>query len=473
MHWWIWVVFAGSGCGVGEPVQKTKLAQAWFRDADGDGFGDPNDTRMWRHAPRGYVTIGLDCDDTRADVNPGARDIPLDGIDQDCRGGDLDCDNREVAPGSLTVQGDRAEKQIRDLCQTFSSLEGTLTVQTTDLTDLGAFGCLCSIGDGLVLRSNPALTDTSYATTWTLPPGGVLDVQSNHQLVHLETPRFAGEAEHVLIWDHLRLERVSGLSGLTHANRLFVASYGLQELPELPELTSAGVVQLHAAESLADLSLLAHLRTADRLSIQQAQALEGPLDLPSLEEVGALELYDLPGITALQAERLRTVDSLVLSHTGVRDLDILAGVEIASLSAAHNPSLTSVDGLAGRRTFGALYLRDVPISDLGALASLEELTVGLALLELPVTDLGGLSSLVSVEDFLMLQSNPSLSTLQGLGGLRVVRESVTITGNDALTDITALYGLTEVGTLHVSGASLSAADVEALEAALATNGALP
>jgi choline-sulfatase len=43
-------------------------------DHDGDGFS----------ARFG----GGDCDDTRADVYPGAEDIPGDGIDQDCEGGD-------------------------------------------------------------------------------------------------------------------------------------------------------------------------------------------------------------------------------------------------------------------------------------------------------------------------------------------------------------------------------------------------
>ncbi|HEY4394298.1 MAG TPA: sulfatase-like hydrolase/transferase, partial [Polyangia bacterium] len=43
-------------------------------DHDGDGFS----------ARFG----GGDCDDTRADVYPGAEDVPGDGIDQDCEGGD-------------------------------------------------------------------------------------------------------------------------------------------------------------------------------------------------------------------------------------------------------------------------------------------------------------------------------------------------------------------------------------------------
>jgi choline-sulfatase len=59
-------------------------------DHDGDGFS----------ARFG----GGDCDDTRADVYPGAEDIPGDGIDQDCEGGDA----QPVAAASKPAASDGA-----------------------------------------------------------------------------------------------------------------------------------------------------------------------------------------------------------------------------------------------------------------------------------------------------------------------------------------------------------------------------
>lgn len=54
-----------------------------YRDADGDGFGDPNDFVSECPPPEGYVSNADDCDDTRADVNPDATEL-CNGIDDDC-----------------------------------------------------------------------------------------------------------------------------------------------------------------------------------------------------------------------------------------------------------------------------------------------------------------------------------------------------------------------------------------------------
>lgn len=60
----------------------------WYRDRDGDGYGDATDSLVSCEEPSGYATE-LDCDDTDAAIHPGAAEIPADGIDQDCDGGEL------------------------------------------------------------------------------------------------------------------------------------------------------------------------------------------------------------------------------------------------------------------------------------------------------------------------------------------------------------------------------------------------
>ena len=58
----------------------------YYQDADGDGYGDPANTTEACAAPAGYVDDNTDCDDTNAAVNPGAAEVPDDGIDNNCNG---------------------------------------------------------------------------------------------------------------------------------------------------------------------------------------------------------------------------------------------------------------------------------------------------------------------------------------------------------------------------------------------------
>lgn len=56
---------------------------AWYRDADGDGYGDPSQVFMYCFQPFGYVADNTDCDDTNVEVTPVTvwyRDLDNDGF---------------------------------------------------------------------------------------------------------------------------------------------------------------------------------------------------------------------------------------------------------------------------------------------------------------------------------------------------------------------------------------------------------
>ena len=62
------------------------VAFLWYRDADGDGYGNEEGTPLKNcssQAPNGYVADSSDCDDTDADIHPGVEEV-CDGIDNDC-----------------------------------------------------------------------------------------------------------------------------------------------------------------------------------------------------------------------------------------------------------------------------------------------------------------------------------------------------------------------------------------------------
>ena len=57
----------------------------YYRDADGDTFGDPYDSTNACSQPDGYVTNSTDCDDSNSEIYLGATET-CDGKDNDCDG---------------------------------------------------------------------------------------------------------------------------------------------------------------------------------------------------------------------------------------------------------------------------------------------------------------------------------------------------------------------------------------------------
>jgi hypothetical protein len=58
----------------------------WHRDVDGDGFGSLNQTQQSCTQPASYIVDGTDCNDTNANIHPGAVEICGNLVDDNCNG---------------------------------------------------------------------------------------------------------------------------------------------------------------------------------------------------------------------------------------------------------------------------------------------------------------------------------------------------------------------------------------------------
>jgi hypothetical protein len=67
-------------------VDDSAIADTWFEDADGDGYGSPGAVLESCVQPVGFVDNAEDCDDSNPNVNPGVPEDPNNGIDDDCDG---------------------------------------------------------------------------------------------------------------------------------------------------------------------------------------------------------------------------------------------------------------------------------------------------------------------------------------------------------------------------------------------------
>jgi hypothetical protein len=108
-----------------------------YRDADGDGFGNPGDS-VWScdgTPPAGYVTDFTDCNDAQAGLHPGATEA-CNGIDDDCNG------LVDDGPSGLDGDGD----SILDACD---NCPHTANFTQSDFDHDGQ-GDACDLDDGLI-----------------------------------------------------------------------------------------------------------------------------------------------------------------------------------------------------------------------------------------------------------------------------------------------------------------------------------
>lgn len=107
---------------------------AYFRDGDGDAFGDPAETVQACAAPSMFVEDSTDCDDSSPDVSPAsAETCDALGVDENCNGTANEgcaCTAGEEQPCGSSVGACVAGTQTCDGAGTWSSCVGAVTAMT-------------------------------------------------------------------------------------------------------------------------------------------------------------------------------------------------------------------------------------------------------------------------------------------------------------------------------------------------------
>ena len=312
------------------------------------------------------------------------------------------CSGDETREGDVTL-ADQAE--IDAFCAGSCTVQvtGTLEIQNTDATNLVGLSCLTFAGS-VVILDNDALTSLVGLDAL----GRVGD----------EEETGGGQGGDLYILDNDSLLDLQGLGAVdTVGGRLIIdANAALTSLEGLDLLRGVtGGVYIdgnHGLTSLAGLEGLAWVESpvyiGSDYSAWGTPAGEGNDGLTSL--AGLATTWAVPGLWVQFNDGLTS----------------MAGFDVASTSelyVEHNAGLVSLDGMEGLTSLGYLVLEDnASLADISALSTLDQI--------------GGFQ----------FTGNPSLESLGGLDNLTVVGSDwggcVCLTGNTALTDVRALYGVT-------------------------------
>jgi hypothetical protein len=158
---------------------NTPGAKLYYRDADGDGYGDAQNVRWLCKPEAGWVEQGGDCDDSRKEIRPGAVELCGDDLDNNCDGLTDEASLCGLVPVQVPDINDPAYPSgTLKACGTTSGLDTAL-----DITEIVAKQDKNAIKFTVRLAGSPALTSCA---SYTLQLGN--DPLQDFEIVYVYRP---------------------------------------------------------------------------------------------------------------------------------------------------------------------------------------------------------------------------------------------------------------------------------------------
>lgn len=317
-----------------------------YRDADGDGFGDPDWTRGSDVAALdGWTQDATDCNDADATVFPGAAEVSQDGVDQDCDSHDACTEPRRWFDGDVSLFG---EDEWAAFCTDYDAVDGDLTLES-DALDPWA-GCVCEVTGDVSVRDTTGIAGLRGVTHI----GGDLLVEHPHDLRSLQS---VGDLR-------LYSERVSLPRLQTVTHDASISGRDGSRVLDVPALRSVGgtltlrwvgggLPALERADALWVAE--AEVQLPELVDVHGITMAAGTLTVPALESVDALD-YTEPH-SVVNAPALWKVGRMGVTAPAQGSLPTLTRVGL--LGGTHQPpelpALTHLDRLWWQGDGAALW----------------------------------------------------------------------------------------------------------------------
>jgi hypothetical protein len=265
--------------------------------------------------------------------------------------------------------------------------------------------CLCALacgGDGVSLGSgepagqltpNPACPDGTVHDNITTTSQAEIDALEGCEEIagELQIVSFAGmdlRPLHALRVVHSDLivgalvpyhnldvpvESLAGLESLESVSSLRLYHVSAPDLSSLASLRvvsreasnvnqSDGYLEIVSCDNLRDLSGLENLVSWDRLAIGESASLESLKGLQAAQQIGTVQLYDLPSLRDLSAlAPALSIQELIVTQTGLEALPRMDLRRLRTLMLASNPNLRDLDGSGQLAAVDSFILMDNPL----------------------------------------------------------------------------------------------------------------